>query len=130
MRGEHREFIGAAGPSLGATEFGSQHIYGVRMGSVPCAWSIEGSSDMARILSRGVSGGRVPHLARVGSMSPEKRDAREATILRKLEQGGAGRVVESVGEGYLPLYQVDTSRIEARKAYALYRAVTKMDTEI
>ena len=69
-------------------------------------------------------------MSRADSMSPKRRDAREGKMLGKLEQGGAGRVVESVGEGYLPPHQVDTSRIEAGKAYALYRAMSKMDTGI
>lgn len=93
-------------------ESDNQHIYGARMDSAPCAWSVEGGSNMALILSRRASGRKIPRLSRADSMSPEKRDAREGKILRKLEQGGAGHMVESVGEGYLPPHQVDTSRIE------------------
>lgn len=126
----NEELIGKQGPSLGTMESDNQHIYGARMDSVPCAWSIEGGSDMARILSRRASGRKIPRPSRADSMSPKRRDAREGKMLGKLEQGGAGRVVESVGEGYLPPHQVDTSRIDAGKAYALYRAMSKMDTGI
>lgn len=108
QQGVHRE----AGSSLGTMESDNQHIYGARMDSAPCAWSVEGGSNMALILSRRASGRKIPRLSRADSMSPEKRDAREGKILRKLEQGGAGHMVESVGEGYLPPHQVDTSRIE------------------
>lgn len=50
--------------------------------------------------------------------------------LAAFERGGAGCVLESEGLGYLPLHQVDTSRIDARKAYALHRATAKMDMGI
>lgn len=126
----NQEHIGTAGPSLGTIESDNQHVYGARMDSVPCAWSVRGGSDMARILSRRASGRKIPRLSRADSMSPKRRDARGSKMLRKLEQGGAGHVVESVGKGYLPPHQVDTSRIEAGKAYALYRAMSKMDTGI
>ena len=124
------ELIGAEGPSLGTIESDNQHIYGARMDSVPCAWSVRGGSDMARILSRRASGREIPRVSRLESMPHRKRDARNGKVLAKLERGGAGRVVESVGEGYLPPHQVDTSRIEAGKAYALYRAMSNMDAGI
>ena len=124
------ELIGAEGPSLGTIESDNQHIYGARMDSVPCAWSVRGGSDMARILSRRASGREIPRVSRLESMPHRKRDARNGKVLAKLERGGAGRVVESVGEGYLPPHQVDTSGIEAGKAYALYRAMSNMDAGI
>ena len=44
------EIIAGEGPSLGTMESESQHVYGVRMDSFPCAWSVRGASDMARLL--------------------------------------------------------------------------------
>ncbi len=118
--------IGAPGPSLGTIESDNQHVYGARMDSVPCAWSVEGGCGMARILSRRASGRAVPRTTRAASASPRRRAAREAKMVRALERGGAGPMVESTGKGYLPPHQVDTSRIEAGKANALYRAMAKM----
>lgn len=123
------EAIGAAGPSLGTIESDNQHVYGARMDSVPCAWSVRGGSDMARILSRRASGRKIPRPTRAGSLSRRRRAARQRKMLAALERG-AGRVVESVGRGYLPPHQVDTDRIGAGKAYALLRGMSRMDTGI
>ncbi|MDO5042744.1 MAG: hypothetical protein Q4D92_04465 [Slackia sp.] len=122
--------IGAEGPSLGTIESDNQHIYGARTDSVPCAWSIEGGSDMARILSRRASGRAIPRPTRKSSMSEAKRKAREEKALAALGRGGVGRMIESVGSGYLPPHQVDTGRIDAGKAYALYQGMSKMDMGI
>ena len=44
--------IAAEGPSLGTMESENQHLYKSRMTSVPCAWTREGASHMARLRSR------------------------------------------------------------------------------
>ena len=44
----HAGSIGVPGPSLGTMEAENQHVYKSRMASVPCAWSEQGASDMAR----------------------------------------------------------------------------------
>lgn len=44
--------IAAEGPSLGTMESENQHLYKSRMASVPCAWTREGTSHMARLRSR------------------------------------------------------------------------------
>ncbi len=122
--------IGVDGPSLGTIESDNQHLYGARMDSVPCAWSIEGGSDMARILSRRASGRAIPKMTRERSMSEAKRAARERKVLAALERGSAGRVLESVGKGYMPPHQVSTAHIANGSAYALFRGMSNMDRGI
>lgn len=122
--------IGAQGPSLGTIESDNQHLYGARMDSVPCAWSIEGGSDMARIISRRASGRAIPKMTRERSMSEAKREAREKKVLAALDRGSAGRVLESVGKGYLPPHQVNTAHIANSSAYALFRGMSNMDQGI
>ncbi len=126
----NRDSIGREGPSLGAMESDNQHIYGARMDSVPCAWSIRGGSDMARMLSRRASGVRVPKTTRAASMSEARRAAREKRVLASLDRGGAGRVLESEGKGYLPPHQVNTAHIANSSAYALFRGMSNMDRGI
>ena len=46
----HAAEIGG-GPSMGTMEAEQQHMYKVRMGSFPCAWSPEGADAMARLRS-------------------------------------------------------------------------------
>ena len=48
--------ICGGGPSLGTMEAEQQHIYGCRMDSVPCGWSVVGADAMARVRSRKYSG--------------------------------------------------------------------------
>lgn len=126
----NRDAIGREGPSLGTLESDNQHLYGARMDSVPCAWSIRGGSDMARMLSRRASGASVPGPTRERSMSEARRSAREKRILASLESGGAGRMVESVGRGYLPPHQASTSRMANGRAYALLKGASNMDRGI
>lgn len=124
--------IAVEGPSLGTMESENQHLYGARMDSVPCAWSPRGASDMARIISRRESGTPVPRATREGSMGARRRKRREERELSLLESRGAsaGKVVESVGSGYLPPHQADTRGMDAGKAYALYRGMAILDRGI
>ncbi len=124
----HSDSIAAEGPSLGTMESENQHLYGVRMDSFPCAWSVRGASDMARLISRRESGRGVPRMTRERSMGAARRERRERRELAHLERRGlpASKVVKSVGSGYLPPHQVDTSRIDAGKAYALYEGMAKL----
>lgn len=124
----HIGSIAVEGPSLGTMESENQHLYGVRMDSFPCAWSPRGASDMARLISRRESGRRIPRMTRARSMGESRRERRERRELAHLERQGlpASKVVQSVGSGYLPPHQVDTSRIDAGKAYALYEGMAKL----
>lgn len=122
----NRDSIGREGPSLGTMESDSQHVYGARMDSVPCAWSIRGGSDMARMLSRRASGARVPKMTRAASMSEARRAAREKRVLAALDRGGAGRVLESEGKGYLPPHQASTANLANGSLYALYKGMSNM----
>lgn len=62
----------------------NQHLYGARMGSFPCAWSVRGASDMARIRSRSRSGRAIPRMTREASATPRRRAYREARELKSL----------------------------------------------
>lgn len=97
------KLISIEGPSLGTMESENQHLYSSRMESVPCAWSKQGVSDMARIRSRMYSGRTVPRRSRKNSVTPRRRRLQESAELKtntvKLEPAC---MVKSVGSGYLP----------------------------
>ena len=95
------DLVAVEGPSLGTMESENQHLYGSRMDSVPCAWSRPGASAMARVISRKSSKRAIPSLTRSRSLTPRRAEQRERRILSALA-GGAGKVVECVGSGYLP----------------------------
>ena len=125
------DHIALDGPSLGTMETDNQHLYGVRMDSVPCAWSERGASDMARIISRRESGAPVPRMTRDRSAGDRRRRARERKELSfHAGRGGAGKMVESVGSGYLPPHQADTGRMAPGKAYALVKGMANLDRGI
>ena len=93
------EFIGVAGPSLGTMEAEQEHIYKSRMASVPCAWSVEGASDMARIRSRKYSRRAFPKPTREASLGKGRRWERQKRIEKSMCQGPIYRV-ESAGSGW------------------------------
>ena len=110
--------IAAEGPSLGTMESENQHLYGARMDSVPCAWSREGASAMSRVISRRASKRAVPRMTRERSAGRRRTERRERRILASLEAGGAGRMVESVGSGYVPPHQASVASASAEVRYA------------
>lgn len=112
------ELICAAGPSLGTMESEVQHLYSSRMESVPCAWSIQGVSDMARIRSRIYSKRSLPRPTREQSITPRKRVRRENRMLGALSKKGAGRVVQSEGHGYEPPHNASVIGKTAEVRYA------------
>lgn len=65
--------IAAERPSLGTMESENQHLYKSRMTSVPCAWTCEGASHMARLRSRRGANRAVPPRTRAGSVTPLRR---------------------------------------------------------
>lgn len=112
------DLIAVDGPSLGTMESENQHLYGARMDSVPCAWSRAGASAMARVVSRRRSRREIPRMTRSRSLTPGRARRREARILASLESGGSGKVVESVGSGYLPPHQASVASMSADVRYA------------
>ncbi len=115
------------GPNLGTMESENQHLYGVRMDSFPCAWSLQGATDMARIISRRESKREIPRMSRARSEGPRRKAQREKRELSFYERQGSYRsVVESSGSGYLPPHQVDTRRMSSGHAYALYKGMSKL----
>lgn len=95
--------IGIEGPSLGTMESENQHLYSARMESVPCAWSRQGVSDMARIRSRIHSKRSIPRRSRTNSVTPRRRRLQESGEIKYYSQiPGCAQVVKSVGSGYLP----------------------------
>ena len=93
------EFIRANPPSLGTMEAENEHLYASRMKSVPCAWSAQGASDMARLRSRKYSGRKLLYLTREESLSEEKRKRRQKRIEEHFSKGYP-HPVEYVGHGY------------------------------
>ena len=123
--------VAVEGPSLGTMESENQHLYGARMDSFPCAWSLRGASDMARIISRRETGTPIPRKTRDRSVGERRRSLWEKKELSCYEsKGGAGKMVESVGKGYMPPHQVDTRKVDRGKAYALYRGMAALDRGI
>lgn len=112
------DLIAVEGPSLGTMESENQHLYGARMDSVPCAWSRSGASAMARVVSRKHSHREVPRMTRSRSMTQKRAERREKRILAALNTGGAGKLVESVGSGYLPPHQASLVEVAAEVRYA------------
>ena len=98
------DLIAVDGPSLGTMESENQHLYKSRMASVPCAWSREGASHMARLRSRRASGRPVPRRTRAGSATPLRRRRDEARAIAPLERRGltARGCPPRVGSGYEP----------------------------
>lgn len=111
------EIIADEGPSPGTMESENQHVYGVRMDSFPCAWSVRGASDMARLRCRSVSGRKIPRMTREKSMSARKRAARARRELAPYA-GGCGRVPESAGRGYGAPHRASVSNLSAEVCYA------------
>lgn len=127
----NKDAISVDGPSLGTMESENQHLYGARMDSVPCAWSVKGASDMARIISRRESGKEIPRMTRersAGRARAERRERKELSFYGR--EGSAGRMVESVGVGYLPPHQADTRKMRTGKAYALHKGMAILDRGI
>lgn len=112
------ELVAVEGPSLGTMESENQHLYGARMDSVPCAWSRPGASAMARLVSRKASHREIPKMTRSRSLTPRRSKQREKRILAALNTGGAGKMVESVGSGYLPPHQASVANMKAEVRYA------------
>ena len=95
----------------------SQRLYGSRMDSVPCAWSRPGASAMARVISRKSSKRAIPSLTRPRSLTPRRAEQRERRILNALA-GGAGKVVECAGSGYLSPHRASLVGKSAEVRYA------------
>lgn len=76
-----------------------QHMYKVRMGSFPCAWSPAGADAMARLRSWLGSGFALPPRTRESEQSPRRRERRERKLARHLARQAGGRV-KSEGKGW------------------------------
>lgn len=94
----HAAEIGG-GPSMGTMEAEQQHMYKVRMGSFPCAWSPAGADAMVRLRSWLGSGFALPPRTRESEQSPRRRERRERKLARRLARRAGGRV-KSEGKGW------------------------------
>lgn len=112
------DIIAAEGPSLGTMESENQHLYGARMDSVPCAWSAAGASAMARVISRRSSKREIPRLTRERSVTRRRARRDEGRVLAALAAGSGGKMVKSVGSGYLPPHQASVTGASAEVRYA------------
>ena len=74
---------------------------------------------MARIVSRRHSKREVPRMTRSRSLTRKRASERERRILAALNTGGAGKMVESVGSGYLPPHQASLVGLAAEVRYAV-----------
>ena len=98
LHGPPRPEIGG-GPSMGTMEAEQQHMYKVRMGSFPCAWSREGADAKARVRSWAYSGFGLPTRTREGSVSRARRERREER-LAAFVPSQSGTRVQSEGKGW------------------------------
>ena len=94
----HAAEIGG-GPSMGTMEGERQHMYEVRMGSFPCAWSREGADAMARLRSWVRSGLALPARTREGSLSRGRRERRDGRLAALVVSRGGSRA-QSEGKGW------------------------------
>ena len=113
----NKELIAKAGPSLGTMEAENQHVYGARMDSVPCGWSREGASAMARIRSRRASNIALPRRTRDQSITRKRRRAQEKRIETYLLHKVDTKVPTSVGSGYEYPHQANTDQLSAQIHY-------------
>ncbi len=111
------DIIYTPGPSLGTMESEQQHVYGARMDSVPCGWSIKGADAMARIRSRRHSKRTLPCLKREDSITPERKRKKEARELAYLSRKGTNNVAKSVGSGYESEHVVSIASCSAKVRY-------------
>ena len=75
----------------------NQHVYGALMDSVPCAWSRNGASAMARIRSRRHSDRALPRPTREGSLT-SKWPAAAKNAFWLLSKGRVPLVWQSLSE--------------------------------
>lgn len=87
------------GPSLGTMEAEQQHVYGCRMDSVPCGWSVAGADAMARVRSRLASKRALPKPTREQSVTPRRRKRTEFRTLSAFEKKVDTRTPTKVGRG-------------------------------
>lgn len=116
------EFIKCGSISLGTMEAEQEHLYKSRMSSVPCAWSIRGVNNMARIRSRKYSGRLVPKPTRESTLSAKRKRAREKRIEKSLVKNY--RIPpHTVGSGYEYPHNATLSHMRADIRYnaGLYR---------
>ncbi len=88
------------------------------MDSVPCAWSRAGTSAMTRIINRRSSKRGLPRITRASSVTRRRARRSDERVARALHPKGAGKVVESVGKGYLPPHQASGTALSAEVRYA------------
>lgn len=110
------EFIRTNPPSLGTMEAENEHLYASRMKSVPCAWSMQGASDMARLRSRKFSGRKLLYPTRDESLSENKRKHRQKRIEEHFNKK-CPRPVEYVGHGYEYPHKASTVNFRADIRY-------------
>ena len=84
---------------MGTMEAERQHVYKVRMGSLPCAWPPEGADAMARVRGWLLSGFGLPRGTGEGSLS-EARRARRDGRLGRLVSSLPGSRAQSEGKGW------------------------------
>ena len=109
-------FIRANPPSLGTMEAENEHLYASRMKSVPCAWSVQGASDMARLRSRKFSGREMLYPTREESLSDGKRKLRQKRVDKHFDTRYP-HPVKYVGHGYEYPHKASTTGFRADIRY-------------
>ena len=106
------------GPSLGTMEAEQQHIYGCRMDSVPCGWSVAGADAMARVRSRKYSERELPHPTRSQSASPRRRARSSRRERAYLKTRIDTKVPVKVGHGSEAEHRASLANCSAEVRYA------------
>lgn len=113
------EFIyNPAAGGLGTMEAEQQHVYGARMDSVPCGWSVKGADAMARIRSRRASHRELPRLTREMSATPKRKERAEARTMSSLASKIDTKVPLSVGRGREAEHSASLAGAPAKVRYA------------
>lgn len=112
------DIVYSGGPSLGTMESEQQHVYGARMDSIPCGWSVGGADAMARIRSRKHSKRKLPRLTRDKSITPKRARRKEKRELDYLSKKGLSNVPKTVGHGNEAEHTASIASCSANVRYA------------
>ena len=114
----NEEIIYTEGPSLGTMESEQQHLYGSRMDSVPCAWSIMGADSMTRLRSRKYSGRQIPHPTRIHSITSRRKHRTEKREIAYYSTKIDTHIPYTTGKGFEAEHVASLAGLSAEVRYA------------
>lgn len=95
-----------------------QHVYGARMDSVLCGWSVAGADAMAGIRNRIAFGRELPRLMRELSVTPGRGKRTESRVARTISGMVDTEVPLRVGKGREAEHVASAAHMSAEVRYA------------